>query len=425
MILKYKDTFITDNSQEAKENSFFLITKQNEKFAKEAQNNGVKLITVDQCKQMLNIDKNIKIIGITGTNGKTTVSTLLYELLLKLGYKCTLCGTRGVFINGKNLASKSLTTPPILALLSFLQQSSLEKNDFFIMEVSSHAIVQDRIEGVNFFAKIFTNLSQDHLDFHKNFQNYKESKELFLKDETLKIINADEDIKYNEKNSISYGLNSSADYKILSYDLKDGIKAKIKHKNNIFEIKSSLVGLFNLYNILAALTLLKELGIEDEKISKALSEFKGVAGRMELVAKNIIVDFAHTPDGIEKVLSSMKDKNLIVLFGAGGNRDKSKRALMAKVAKKYASKLIITSDNPRNEEPMDIINDILSGIEKDETVFVEVDRKKAIKKALELRKNDDFVLILGKGDENYQEIKNVKYPFNDKEIVLEILTKLA
>ena len=135
MILKYKDTFITDNSQEAKENSFFLITKQNEKFAKEAQNNGAKLITVDQCKQMLNIDKNIKIIGITGTNGKTTVSTLLYELLLKLGYKCTLCGTRGVFINGKNLASKSLTTPPILALLSFLQQSSLEKNDFFIYVV--------------------------------------------------------------------------------------------------------------------------------------------------------------------------------------------------------------------------------------------------------------------------------------------------
>ena len=425
MILRYKDTFISDNSKEIKQGSFFLKTKQNEKFSKEAQEKGAKIIDVDECKNLLGISKDIKIIGISGTNGKTTTSTLLYELLLNLGYKCSLCGTRGVFSNYKTIAPKSLTTPAILSLLSFLQESSLEKNDFFIMEVSSHAIAQERIQGLNFFAKIFTNLSKDHLDFHKSFENYKKTKESFFKDEGLKIINADENIAYNKTNSISYGQDSRATYQILSYELKEGISAKIKHKDEIFDINSQLVGLFNLYNILAAISLLKELGIENDRISKALSSFKGVEGRMQLVAKNIIVDFAHSPDGIEKVLSAMKDKNLIVLFGAGGNRDKSKRALMAKIAKKYASKLIITSDNPRDEEPLDIIADILSGIEKDENVFVQVDRKKAIQKALELKKNDDFLLVLGKGDEKFQEIKGVKYPFNDKEVILELLTKLA
>lgn len=426
MIIKYKDSFISDNSKEAATNSYFLQSKQNQSFVAEAKSKGAKVITVAECKKMLGIDESVKIIGVSGTNGKTTVSSAIYDILLNLGYKCLLCGTRGVFLNKEILAEKSLTTPPILALLSYLSEAKKANCDFFIMEVSSHAIAQDRIEGLNFAAKVFTNLSQDHLDFHKSLAEYKRVKESFFEDESLKIMNSDENFAYNPVNSITYGFKDSSDYKILSYDLDEGIKAKIEYKKEIFDVNSSLPGLFNLYNILAASALVKELlGLDFAKVLETVRAFKGVSGRMELVADKVIVDFAHTPDGINKVLSALKDKNLIVLFGAGGNRDKSKRPLMAKEAKKFASKLIITSDNPRDEEPQDIINDILSGIEVDETVFVEVDRKKAIQKALELKQKDDFVLILGKGDENYQEIKSQKHSFSDKEVVLEFLTKLS
>ncbi|AJC85627.1 UDP-N-acetylmuramoyl-L-alanyl-D-glutamate--2,6-diaminopimelate ligase [Campylobacter sp. RM16704] len=423
MIVKIKNTFICDNSNECEEDCFFLKTSQNEKFLNHALEKKAKIINVDECKKLLNINENIKIVGITGTNGKTTTAGAIYSILLDLGYKCALMGTRGSYINDKKIIPKGLTTAAILQTLEFLSLASKEKCEFLIMEVSSHALVQNRIEGLKFKAKIFTNITQDHLDFHQNFENYQAAKESFFTDECMKFINKDaKAIKFNVKGAFTYGVENPSYYHIKAYALKNGIEAVVNFGKESFMIESSLVGLFNLYNLLAASACVNELVRPNLKeLEKAISNFGGIEGRMQVVAKDVIVDFAHTPDGIEKVLDALKYRDLIVVFGAGGNRDKTKRPLMAKIAKHYAKKLIITSDNPRFEEPMDIINDILSGIEKDENVFVECDRKEAIKKALSLKTKDEFVVILGKGDEDYQEIKGVKYPFNDKEVVLEIL----
>ncbi|MBX2079174.1 UDP-N-acetylmuramoyl-L-alanyl-D-glutamate--2,6-diaminopimelate ligase [Campylobacter peloridis] len=423
MIVKLEQNFICDNSNECEQDCFFLKTTQNEKFAKQALEKKAKIIDVVECKKILGIDENIKIIGITGTNGKTTTAGAIYSILLDLGYKCALMGTRGSFINDKNIAPKGLTTAVILQTLEFLALASKEKCDFLIMEVSSHALVQNRIEGLSFAAKIFTNLTQDHLDFHGSFENYKQAKESFFTDEGMKFINKDASaIKFNVKGAFTYGVENPSYYHIKAYALKNGIEAVVNFGKENFVIESSLVGLFNLYNLLAASACVNELVKPNLKdLEKAISNFGGIEGRMQMVAKDVIIDFAHTPDGIEKVLDALKYRDLIVVFGAGGDRDKTKRPLMAKIAKHYAKKLIITSDNPRSEEPMDIINDILSGIEKDESVFIECDRKEAIKMALRLKTKDEFVVILGKGDETYQEIKGVKYPFNDKEVVLKIL----
>lgn len=418
---------ISDNTLECEANDFWLKTAQNESFIKQAEEKKLKIITPLECKKLLNIDENIKIIGITGTNGKTSTANMIAFFLQKLGFKVFLCGTRGAFLNEVLVDEKGLTTSPILKTLSYLSQASKAKCDFFIMEVSSHALVQNRIESLEFAAKIFTNLTQDHLDFHKSFKAYQEAKESFFTDEkSLKFINKDAlAIKYNPKNAFTYAVKNEADYKIISYDLSKGISAKLMCKDKELSFHSPLVGLFNLYNLLAALAcVLKLTKCNIKALEQAVSEFKGVEGRMESVACGVIVDFAHTPDGIEKVLEALNYKPLIVVFGAGGDRDKSKRPLMARCALKYAKTLIITSDNPRSEEPMAIIKDIQSGIKGDlQNVFIEVDRKKAIQKALELQTKDDFVVILGKGDENYQEIKGVKYPFSDKEVVQELLKK--
>lgn len=425
MVVKIDNTFICDNSNECEKGCYFLKTAQNEKFLQQALEKEAKVISVDEAKKLLNIDENIQIIGITGTNGKTTTAGAIYSILLDLGYKCALMGTRGSYINDKKVSPKGLTTAPILQTLELLSLASKEKCDFLVMEVSSHALVQKRIEGLEFKAKIFTNITQDHLDFHQNFENYQAAKESFFTDESMKFINKDaKAICFNVKGAFTYGVENPSYYHIKAYALKNGIEAVVNFGKDTFMIDSSLVGLFNLYNLLAASACVNELVKPNLKeLEKAISNFGGIEGRMQVVAKDVIVDFAHTPDGIEKVLDALKYRDLIVVFGAGGNRDKTKRPLMAKIAKHYAKKLIITSDNPRFEEPMDIISDILNGVEQDESILVECDRKEAIKKALELKTKDEFVVILGKGDETYQEIKGVQYPFNDKEVVLEILNE--
>jgi len=440
MQIKLENTFITDNSNEVSENCFFVQTAQNAKFAKQALEKGAKIIDLKECKRLLKIDENIKIIGITGTNGKTSTAAMIAHFLNFLGHKSALAGTRGAFIKNECIDEKALTTSPILKTFSYLSLASKQKCKFFVMEVSSHALVQERIESLEFVAKIYTNLTQDHLDFHLNFENYKKAKESFFMDESLKFINLDAaKIAYNQKNALTYGQDEKADYLIKDIDLNQGISANLSFKKGVINIKSSLVGLFNLYNLSAATACVNELvSIETSELERAISSFKGVSGRLELVAKNIIVDFAHTPDGIEKVLEALKYKPLIVVFGAGGDRDKAKRPLMAKAALKYAKKIIITSDNPRSEEAQSIINDIIKGFdnlkkideknflvknEKGEEIeiYTEADRKKAIQKALNLAKDDEFIAILGKGDEEYQEIKGVKYAMNDKKIVQELL----
>lgn len=423
MKLKLDHSFITDNTLECEKDCFFLKTAQNMNFSSKALEKGAKIIDVEECKKLLKIDENIKIIGITGTNGKTTTAAAIYSILLDLGFKCGLCGTRGAFINDEQIDEKSLTTSPILKTLEYLQLATQKKCDFFIMEVSSHALVQNRIEGLNFAAKIFTNITQDHLDFHGNFENYKAAKELFFTDESLKFINKDAlMIKFNVRNAFTYGIENPSLYQVKAYSLEDGINAIVALKDQSFHIDSPLLGLFNLYNLLAASACVNELVKPNLKdLEKAISGFGGVCGRVEQVANGVIVDFAHTPDGIEKVLNTLKNKKLIVVFGAGGDRDKTKRPLMGKIVEHFAKIAIITSDNPRSEEPKDIMNEILSGFQNPDKALMIEDRKEAINKALKLKEKDDLVVILGKGDENTQEIKGVKYPFSDKAIVNEIL----
>ncbi|EAL0080262.1 UDP-N-acetylmuramoyl-L-alanyl-D-glutamate--2,6-diaminopimelate ligase [Campylobacter lari] len=423
MKLKLDQSFITDNTLECEKDCFFLKTAQNMNFSSKALEKGAKIINVEECKKLLKINENIKIIGITGTNGKTTTAAAIYSILLDLGFKCGLCGTRGAFINDEQIDEKSLTTSPILKTLEYLQLATQKKCDFFIMEVSSHALVQNRIEGLNFAAKIFTNITQDHLDFHGSFENYKAAKELFFTDESLKFINKDAlMIKFNVRNAFTYGIESPSLYQVKAYSLEDGISAIVALKDQSFHIDSPLLGLFNLYNLLAASACVNELvkpNLED--LEKAISGFGGVCGRVEQVANGVIVDFAHTPDGIEKILDTLKNKKLIVVFGAGGDRDKTKRPLMGKIVEHFAKIAIITSDNPRSEEPKDIMNEILSGFQNPDKALMIEDRKEAINKALKLKEKDDLVVILGKGDENTQEIKGIKYSFSDKAVVNEIL----
>ncbi|EPB2564663.1 UDP-N-acetylmuramoyl-L-alanyl-D-glutamate--2,6-diaminopimelate ligase [Campylobacter coli] len=423
MKLKLDQSFITDNTLECEKDCYFLKTAQNMNFASDALEKGAKIIDVEECKKLLKIDENIKIIGITGTNGKTTTAAAIYSILLDLGFKCGLCGTRGAFINDEQIDEKSLTTSPILKTLEYLQLATQKKCDFFIMEVSSHALVQNRIEGLKFAAKIFTNITQDHLDFHGNFENYKAAKELFFTDESLKFINKDTlMIKFNVRNAFTYGIENPSLYQVKAYSLEDGISAIVALKDQSFHIDSPLLGLFNLYNLLAASACVNELVKPNLKdLEKAISGFGGVCGRVEQVANGVIVDFAHTPDGIEKVLDTLKNKKLIVVFGAGGDRDKTKRPLMGKIVEHFAKIAIITSDNPRSEEPKDIMNEILSGFQNPDKALMIEDRKEAINKALKLKEKDDLVIILGKGDENTQEIKGIKHPFSDKAVVNEIL----
>lgn len=423
MKLKLDQSFITDNTLECEKDCFFLKTAQNMNFSNKALEKGAKIIDVEECKKLLKIDENIKIIGITGTNGKTTTAAAIYSILLDLGFKCGLCGTRGAFINDEQIDEKSLTTSPILKTLEYLQLATQKKCDFFIMEVSSHALVQNRIEGLNFAAKIFTNITQDHLDFHGSFENYKAAKELFFTDESLKFINKDAlMIKFNVRNTFTYGIENPSLYQVKAYSLEDGISAIVALKDQSFHIDSPLLGLFNLYNLLAAGACVNELVKPNLKdLEKAISGFGGVCGRVEQVANGVIVDFAHTPDGIEKVLDTLKNKKLIVVFGAGGDRDKTKRPLMGKIVEHFAKIAIITSDNPRSEEPKDIMNEILSGFQNPDKALMIEDRKEAINKALKLKEKDDLVVILGKGDENTQEIKGIKYPFSDKAVVNKIL----
>ncbi|MGP1485691.1 MAG: UDP-N-acetylmuramoyl-L-alanyl-D-glutamate--2,6-diaminopimelate ligase [Campylobacter sp.] len=421
------DNYVTDNSSECEANCYFVQTSSNAKFTQVAVEKGAKIVSLDECKRLLKIDENIKIVGITGTNGKTTTAAAIYSILLDLGCGCGLCGTRGAFVNDERIDAKGLTTSEILRTLSYLKVASEKKCQFFIMEVSSHSIAQKRIESLNFAVKIFTNLTQDHLDYHGTFEEYAAVKNSFLTDECVKIINTDDkNVKFNPRNSISYSIYSPAMISPKVYSLKYGINAILNTPKGDFELNSSLQGEFNLYNLMAAVGCVMKLSDKDLKeISKAVENFGGVAGRMEVVSTQplVIVDFAHTPDGIEKVLNALKHYKLVVVFGAGGDRDRTKRPKMGKIAQKYASKLIITSDNPRSENPDEIIAEICTGVTPSENVKCIGDRREAIKFGFENLAKDEILVILGKGDEDYQEIKGVKYPFSDKEIVENLCRK--
>ncbi|MDH4944679.1 UDP-N-acetylmuramoyl-L-alanyl-D-glutamate--2,6-diaminopimelate ligase [Sulfurimonas sp. C5] len=417
--------YVTENSQECDNETAFVLTTQNEKYLQNAKDNGAhSIIKVEEIAELFGVN-DIKIVGITGTNGKTTTASALYSFLLDLGYKVAMQGTRGLFINDEVIEGKTLTTPSVLNTYRHIYTAREMGCDFFIMEVSSHAIVQKRIEGLPFELKILTNITQDHLDYHKTLEEYIAVKNSFFQDEGKKLINKDEEkAKFNFKNTYTYGIENPATYKLMAYSLNDGSSGIIQHFQEIVPFTASLHGFFNLYNLMAAISAAHLLtGKKLEEIAEVVDNFAGVSGRMEQVSElpNVIVDFAHTPDGMAQVLNALKEKELIVVFGAGGDRDKSKRPLMGRVATNLGKKVIITSDNPRFEEPEAIVDDILSGIEDKSNVTVELNRKKAIELALDMQEEDEVVVILGKGDETYQIIYDQKLPFDDREVVRELL----
>ncbi|EQB39249.1 UDP-N-acetylmuramoylalanyl-D-glutamate--2,6-diaminopimelate ligase [Sulfurimonas hongkongensis] len=417
--------YVSENSLECDGQTAFVLTWQNKKYLEDAKQRGAhSIINAKDIAPLFGVDE-IKIVGITGTNGKTTTASAIYSFLLDLGYKVAMQGTRGFFMNDEVIEGKSLTTPSVLNTYRHIYQAVEAGCEFFIMEVSSHAIAQKRIEGLKFELKILTNITQDHLDYHKTIGEYIATKNSFFADEGRKLINKDEPkASFNIKNTFTYGIEHNASYKLMAYSLNNASSGIIQHFKEVVPFTSSLHGFFNLYNLMAAIGAVDLLVTDGlEKIVEVVEGFAGVSGRMEQVSEepNVIVDFAHTPDGIQQVLNALKEKELLVVFGAGGDRDKSKRALMGRVAASLAKKVYITSDNPRSEDPQSIVDDILKGIEDKSIVSVELNRKKAIEAAISEQKADEVVVILGKGDETYQIIYDEKFPFDDREVVREIL----
>lgn len=424
------------------ENILLVRNKQNQHFVDSLLNNtsqNIHIIQSHALSEVFAYKQDMKIVGITGTNGKTTTAAIMYSLLLDLGYRVGLLGTRGLFINDKQYKPKGLTTPSVLELYENLSLATQHECDYFIMEVSSHAISQERIAGLNFALKILTNITSDHLDYHKSIEEYREVKNSFLNTYGPKLINADEkNALVHDKESYFYGIENRGNLSVEVYALEDGIEAHILWQEKVVgagqgakmtqqncercAISTYLYGKHNLYNLLAALAAVKILTCKPlAGIAQVLEHFGGVSGRMEVVNQEplVIVDFAHTHDGMAQIFESFYKRKIVVVFGAGGDRDKSKRPKMGACAQKYAHKIYITSDNPRSENPQVIINDILSGMQQDEHVIIEPDRRRAIHLALSSLDKDEVLLILGKGDETYQIVGNQKLHFDDREVVKE------
>ena len=377
----------------------------------------------------------LKLVGVTGTNGKTTIATLLYNMFRKFGHKCGLLSTVCNYIEGEAIPADH-TTPDPIELNHLLAQMVEAGCEYAFMECSSHAIAQKRIGGLRFAGGIFTNLTRDHLDYHGTFENYRDAKKAFfdgLDKDAFAITNAD------DKNGAVMVQNCKAQIKTYSTRTMADFKAKIIecHFEGMYldingkEVGVQFIGKFNVSNLLAVYGAAVMLGKKPEDILIVLSTLKSVNGRLEPIHSpegyTAVVDYAHTPDALENVLSAIHEVmdgkgKVITVCGAGGNRDKGKRPLMAQEAVKQSDKVIITSDNPRFEEPQDIINDMLAGLDNKQMkkVISIVDRREAIRTACMMAEKGDVILIAGKGHEDYQEIKGVKHHFDDKEVVREI-----
>jgi len=417
-------SFLSDDTSALDKETLFLRTVQNSPYYEKMDPKPAS-ITPEELIAFWGLE-NMKVVGVTGTNGKTTVTAAIYSFLLDLDEKPALQGTRGLFAQEKRIEEKSMTTPSILETLHNMKQTMDLGCNYFIMEVSSHAIDQKRIEGLKFALKVHTNVTSDHLDYHGTVEEYRRVKSLFFADETPKLLNKDDikNITYNPIGAQSYGVDEPATFKVQAFALLHGITAGIKHMQTEATFHSPMVGLFNLFNLMAAVgSVVMLTGRKVEEVCEVVENFAGVAGRMEVVSRDplVIVDFAHTDDGIHAVLESMKDRDISVVFGAGGNRDKEKRPRMGAAAGRYANKIYVTSDNPRDEVPEMILEDILLGLHGKDHVVATPDRRLAIKMALDALENNEVLLILGKGDEDYQEIKGVKHPFDDRKVVRELL----
>ena len=425
-----------------------VIILDNTQYLNEVQP-GVTYVLVKNSEEALGLlahqwygcpSEKLTLVGVTGTNGKTTIATLLYEMVRALGHKAGLISTVVYYVDGKAFPSTH-TTPDALALNALLSQMVEAGCDYAFMEVSSHSIAQERIAGLQFAGAMFTNLTRDHIDYHKTFDNYRDTKKrLFdnLKKTAFAVTNADDKnglvMTQNTRAKVfTYSVQSMADHrgKILEEGF-DGMLLSIDNQ----EVFVPLVGRFNVSNLLCIYSTALCLGFDKMEVLRILSVLKPVNGRFETIHSpkgwTAIIDYAHTPDAVENVISTINEilnsqkptangqkPKLITIVGCGGNRDKGKRPMMAQIAKRGSGQLILTSDNPRDEEPRDILNDMIAGLTEDElrsTLVIE-DRAAAIQTACTLAQNGDVILVAGKGHEDYQIIKGVKHHFDDHEQV--------
>ena len=402
--------------------------------------------------------KNFRVIGVTGTNGKTTTTYMIRAILMAAGFKVGLIGTIQMMIGDEVFPVKN-TTPNVIDMQHTLNEMSEKKVDFVVMEVSSHALAENRIAGIEFDTAIFTNLTQDHLDYHKTMENYRDAKaKLFdlvsragTKPNKNAVINLDDAAgavmsEHTLCNKITYGIESECDLSAVDVDVKaegtsfkigksEEFRVKSSHNSSLltphFSLKLHVTGIFNVYNVLAAIGAAFAERIPADVIKTALENFRSVAGRFEKIFADIpftiIVDYAHTPDGVKNVLETARQivtNRIITVFGCGGDRDNTKRPIMGKIAAELSDIVIVTSDNPRSENPADIISQIEVGVKEkigDKTFESIVDRRRAIFRAVEIAKAGDIILILGKGHENYQILKDETIHFDDREVALQAI----
>ena len=376
--------------------------------------------------------KDLKLIGMTGTNGKTTTCFLTYESFCKLKKAAAYIGTLGFYVNGEKIKDLSNTTPEINELYEMLLFCSKNEVEYVVMEVSSHALAMNRVEGLEFTYAIFSNLTKDHLDYHLDMKSYALAKQkLFskLKENGKAIVNIDDDYKnyflLKENNNITYGF-GEAEYQILDYDIHvSGSSFTFKH-NEPIQLETKLLGKHNVYNVFVTAIILLEEQFEILQIKEILKELKAPAGRMDTIfydTNRIIIDYAHTPDAVSNVIGAVKELNpnhIYTIVGCGGNRDKTKRPEMARIATHLSDYAIFTSDNPRLEDPNDIIEDMIHHLENKNYETI-TNRKNAIIKGIQMLENNDILLVLGKGHETYQIIGKEKIDFDDKQTVLEII----
>lgn len=447
---------ITYNSKKVKKGSLFVClcgeNSNGHDFAKDAERNGaaailcekqvqvnIPQIVVSSTRKALskvfscfydNPQKKLKIIGLTGTNGKTTTSFLIKSILEESGKKVGLIGTQGAFI-GKQFFQTGLTTPDPQLLFKLLKQMVDFGVEYVVMEVSAHALALDKTEGIVFEVGVLTNLTQDHLDFFKTMENYKRAKFKLFEGNKIKsaVLNFDDEFGRKLAETItvpflSYSLNNPSDVFAAKIGNKNGKnKFIVNILDNVFDVESNLIGEFNIYNSLAAASVAAMLGCSTKQIKNGLEKLFGVEGRLNRfnLSNGVVafIDFAHTPDGIEKALNAIRElkfKQIITVFGCSGNRDKDKRHKMGQIAEKLSDYVVLTTDNPRFENPELILDDIEIGMEKTaHTRFVS--REQAIEFALTLAKKGDCVAILGKGAETYQDINGVNVPYSDFEVV--------
>jgi UDP-N-acetylmuramoyl-L-alanyl-D-glutamate--2,6-diaminopimelate ligase len=386
-----------------------------------------------------NPSRALKLVGVTGTNGKTTIVTLLHRLFIQLGYKTGLLSTIVNKVQEREIKTER-TTPDAITINKVLKEMVDEGCEFAFMEVSSHAVVQERIAGLEFAGAVFTNITHDHLDYHKTFQEYIKAKKKFFDDlpaTAFALVNADDRnadvmLQNTKARRFSFGVKTMADFKgrVLENEI-EGLKMRIDHE----EVYSLLVGGFNASNLLAIYAVAVLLDQEKEEILAVLSTLRGAEGRFEVLRSpegvTAIVDYAHTPDALKNVLETIKavragDSKLTTVVGAGGDRDKTKRPVMASIAAQYSDRVILTSDNPRTEDPEAILADMISGIDPVQKRYTMVigNRSEAIKTAVNLSIKGDIILVAGKGHEKYQEIKGVKHPFDDKKILKELFEQV-